>query len=152
MLRKIVAVVEAPPRSTQIQQLAIHTIIQAARIAGNTTPILGVDSRAIRSTKITIKWIGLAEVCSLPGEEVLQGAKGAFVNVVALAKDEYSFQKLVRATMTECGLSTVSFKDIGLVEERRANNQLISDLENLAAGLSEDNPILFDEFQTYRDN
>ena len=94
-------------------------------------------------------WIGLVEVGPKAGCDVLEGAVGAYVNVVALAADQAGFEQVARDTLDEYNLHVVAITDIGLVSERAANGDLVDDLERLAAALTEEYPIQFDEFQAF---
>ena len=100
---------------------------------------------------MTKAWIGLIEVEAEPGHDVLDGAKGAYVNVVALADDESGFRNLVRSTMNEYNLKAREISDLGPTEERISRGDLVPDLHALVERLSIQSPIQFDEFQAYGD-
>ncbi len=94
-------------------------------------------------------WIGLCEVRPLPGNDSLEGAIGAFVNVVALGESEEDFKRCVLSTMKEYDFEVIAMNDIGTVEEREQREDLIPELSALAQSLTEEYPIQFDEFQAY---
>ena len=100
---------------------------------------------------MTKAWIGLVEVEAEPGQDVLDGAKGAYVNVVALADDESGFRSLVRSTMNEYSLKVREISDIGPTEERICRNDRVLERYALVERLSIQFPIQFDEFQAYGD-
>ena len=100
---------------------------------------------------MTKAWIGLVEVEAEPGHDVLDGAKGAYVNVVALADDESGFRNLVRSTMNEYNLKVRGISDLGPTEVRISRGDLVPELHALVERLSSQSPIQFDEFQAYGD-
>lgn len=100
--------------------------------------------------KNTDIWIGLVEVKPQPGTDALGKAKGAFVNVVALASTERDYKVLVDAAMAENGLSTIAYTDVARLAEWERSNRLHPELAQLANGLTMEYPIQFDEFQSYR--
>lgn len=95
-------------------------------------------------------WIGQVEVKAEPGNDALGNAAGAFVNVVALATSESDYVKLVDAMMNEYGFTIINYTDVARVEEWRKSNRLHPKLAKLAGSLSSENPIQFDDFQSYR--
>lgn len=90
-------------------------------------------------------WIGLAEVTCLPGH----GDPGAFVNVLALADSEASFQARAREALLQAGFETISIVDVGTVADRAAGGDLDDSLVQLAAALSQREPLQFDSFHSY---
>ena len=100
---------------------------------------------------MTKAWIGLVEVEAEPDHDVLDGAKGAYVNVVALSDDESGFRNLVRSTMNEYNLKVREISDLGPTEERISRGDLVPELHALVERLSSQSPIQFDEFQAYGD-
>ena len=99
---------------------------------------------------MTKAWIGLVEVEAEPGHDVLDGAKGAYVNVVALSDDESGFRNLVRSTMNEYNLKVRKIRsrpDRGAYIQGRPG----AELHALVDRLSIQSPIQFDEFQAYGD-
>ena len=100
---------------------------------------------------MTKAWIGLVEVEAEPGHDVLDGAKGAYVNVVALSDDESGFRNLVRSTMNKYNLKVREISDLGPTEERISRGDLVPELHALVERLSSQSPIQFDEFQAYGD-
>lgn len=96
-------------------------------------------------------WIGLCDVRPLRGNDVLEGANGAFVNVVALAESGEGFQRLVCKTMREYQFSVEAIEDIVTVEGLQQRDGLIPELLTLAQSLTDEYPIQFDEFQSYEE-
>ena len=94
-------------------------------------------------------WIGRFDVKPLAGNNDLGSAKGAIVNVVALAADEDDYVRLVAATMTEYEFEIVGYEDVAPLNEWLKENRVHPDLQQLARGLTAEHPIQFDEFQSY---
>lgn len=102
----------------------------------------------MKSTKQT--WIGLFEVRPLNADsDVLEGAIGAFVNIVGIAIGQTSFKSIAERSLFECGLKVVASEDVEPLDERIARGSVIQELVVLASELSETCPVLFDEFQAY---
>jgi len=95
-------------------------------------------------------WIGLVEVTPQLGNDALGSAKGAFVNVVALASTDRDYMQLVETTMAEYGFSIVKATDVARLDDWKKSNRLHPELARLAKGLTKESPIQFDEFQSYR--
>lgn len=99
--------------------------------------------------KRTDIWIGLVEVQPQPGNDALRGAKGAFVNVVALAPTEQEYRALVDATMAEYGFSIIKYSDVARLDDWKRSYRLHPELDQLANGLTKEYAIQFGEFQSY---
>jgi hypothetical protein len=97
------------------------------------------------------KFIGVVEVRSAAGWDILGGADGAFVNVLCLAASPERFRERVIECMREHHLEVLNFADVGLVEDRVSAKQLVPELEALANVLTDEFPIQFDEFQAYEE-
>jgi hypothetical protein len=100
--------------------------------------------------KNTEVWIGQIEVKPEPGNDALRGALGAFVNVVGLASSEDEYLNLVEAAMADYGFSVINCSYVARLEEWKVSNRLHPSLAELVCGLTGENPVLFDEFQSYR--
>jgi len=99
--------------------------------------------------KRTDVWIGLVEVQPQPGNDALKSAKGAFVNVVALAPTEREYKALVEATTAEYGFSIIKYTDVARLDDWKKTYRLHLELDQLADGLTNEHPIQFGEFQSY---
>jgi hypothetical protein len=97
----------------------------------------------------TEAWIGLVEVEAVPGNARLENAVGAFVNVLALASDEAGYRALVTGVLRRCGFTVIAMTDVMRLSEWCRSAQPTSEIIALADALSEDAPVLFDEFQSY---
>lgn len=96
-------------------------------------------------------WFGRVDVIPDEGNDVLDGARGAVVNVVALASSEADYLALVRSTMSEYGFTVVHHEEVMPLADRPKSKQLVPELAALARGLTPEYPIQFDEFQSYDD-
>lgn len=94
-------------------------------------------------------WIGLVGVGSLPGNETLGDAKGAYVNAVAMAADPQEYEKAVSAALTDLGLFAFEFEDVERFSERAAHRQLDEQLRELADEAKRTKKVCFAEFHTY---
>ncbi len=56
-------------------------------------------------------WIGMAQVEPRKGNNVLEGAVGAFVNALAIADDETEWQARTRDALREIGFDLKAFED-----------------------------------------
>ncbi len=121
-----------------------------AHTAVSTTHIRSDEYKKLKGSREI--WIGLFEVRPLDGNEaILNGALGAFVNVVGIGSDFCCFKSSAEQALTVSGFQVVASKDIGLLNERIAQDQLVEELATLASDLSDECPILFDEFQAFDD-
>jgi hypothetical protein len=82
-------------------------------------------------------WIGLAEVESVGDEDALDGAKGAFVQVVGFADDSVEFRKLISTTLLEDGLSLLNVADSEPLFNRLESSYIVPEIANLVRQLSD---------------
>ena len=94
-------------------------------------------------------WIGLVEVMPLAGSTVLGGAKGAFVNALALASGQETYKENVTAALRDLGLFVIDFQDLELFPERAAHWELREELHELARETELSGNVTFDEFHVY---
>lgn len=87
----------------------------------------------------------------MPGSDILEGALGAFVQVVALSNRKSDFLRSIDLIMREYGLSVIEVTDVELISERLKSRFIAQDLMALADTLSDSSPILLDEIHTYLD-
>jgi hypothetical protein len=116
------------------------------QINENITCILEEVTHAMKSTEV---WIGRFDVRPKPGNTALGSAKGAVVNVVALARDEREYLRLVEEAMTEYDFEVLHHEDVATLARWTVANRLHPQLAGLANQLTEEFPIQFDEFQSY---
>ncbi len=94
-------------------------------------------------------WIGLVEVRELPGNNTLGDARGAFVNILVLCKSKRQFVERSISCLVECGFEAIDYSDVEPLESWVLKYELDSNLRDLVTQLSDENPVQFDEFQTY---
>jgi hypothetical protein len=99
--------------------------------------------------KNTEIWIGRFDVKPREGNDVLGEAKGAIVNVVALAASGDDFIQVVKVAMNDNEFDIICFADVARLADWTKKNRLDQELESLANGLTAEFPIQFDEFQSY---
>lgn len=105
----------------------------------------------MKNTEGVKKFTGIVEVRPFPGFDVLGGAKGAFVNVLCLTSSPEKFKSLVCSAMSEHHLDVVRMQDVRLIPDDPEEADISRGLEDLSALLSLENPVQFDEFQTFSD-
>lgn len=94
-------------------------------------------------------WIGRFDVRPRLGNDALGNAKGAIVNVVALATDMEAFIRRVTSSMDDYDFDITRHDDVYQLCEWTKRNTLAQDLAQAALGLTNESPIQFDEFQAY---
>jgi len=94
-------------------------------------------------------WIGRFDVKPRPGNDALGAAKGAIVNVVALAMNSDKFVQMVKSAMNEYEFDTLHYDDVSRLVDWTRNNSLDEGLQSLVKSLTDEFPIQFDEFQSY---
>ena len=99
--------------------------------------------------KSTEVWIGRFDVKPRPGNDALGAAKGAIVNVIAVATSGDSFIQMVKSAMSEHEFDTLHYEDVTPLVYWRKNNTLSEGLEDLVNSLTSEFPIQFDEFHSY---
>lgn len=57
-------------------------------------------------------WIGMVQVEPHEGNDVLEGAVGAFVNALAIAEDEAEWREKTRGALEEIGLDLKNTEDV----------------------------------------
>jgi hypothetical protein len=94
-------------------------------------------------------WIGLFEVKALEGNEALEPAAQAFVNVLALCTTHSGYLRVAGAALRRYRFEVVAVADVtpfGVWTQQHNPNQNIRELATL---LSAANPVQFDEFQAF---
>jgi len=94
-------------------------------------------------------WIGLAQVSSRPGNGLLEGAKGAYVNVLAIANNASDFTDKVKKAVTDLGLDFVLVEDVEPFSERSENYEINESIINLAIEVNETKELRFGSFHTF---
>jgi hypothetical protein len=99
--------------------------------------------------KSTDVWIGRFDVRPRPGNGALGLAKGAIVNVVALAEDQADYVEVVRAAMNDYEFEVICSEDVSRLAEWTKVNRLDEELACLVEQLTREFPVQFDELQSY---
>ncbi|MBP1645602.1 MAG: hypothetical protein H6Q16_1177 [Bacteroidetes bacterium] len=95
-------------------------------------------------------WIGLLEVSTRSRKGVLGNSLGAFVNVLALAKNRDEFIEKVKISIDELELDFVEIAEIELFSERNKNFNLGNELISLAEEVVQYDELRFGDFHTYK--
>ncbi len=83
-------------------------------------------------------------------ESVLsQGAKGAYLNALALPVDAVEFEQRVRREMQEYGLELIEFADAETLEDRLETSAVSQELIALADSIKGSDKIRFGIFHNY---
>jgi hypothetical protein len=94
-------------------------------------------------------WIGCAHVKPRPGNDLLDGSRGAFINSVGLAENEQDFASALIDVLDEYDFDVVEVKDIDTLRNREVIYSVDSNLRELAASLTWENPIGLGSFHAY---
>jgi hypothetical protein len=86
----------------------------------------------------------------MPQNTFLAGAKGAYVNAVALASTAAHYQEVVTAALRELALFPFEFEDVERFCDRSARMQLDESIRGLAEDTRRTGRVTFDEFHIYR--
>ncbi len=94
-------------------------------------------------------WIGLAHVRPKVGNNMLEGALGAFVPILALADGIDEFVSITTMRLESYDFDVIEIEDIELFEERLSKSDVEDEIKALADGLSDEDPVVMDFFQAY---
>ncbi len=94
-------------------------------------------------------WIGLAHVEAREGNLILGNSTGAIVPVIALAFHQNDFVTKAVKMLNACDFEVIEIEDIEPFAKRTVNCNVASYIVDLAASLSNDNPIVFGNFQAF---
>ena len=97
------------------------------------------------------KWHGFAEVAPFEiNPEVLEGASGAFVNVIALARDIDEVQELTQNWLCQFGLNLITLSNVKLITSKAyQKGGLPDEMLQLANQVSETSPVQFSTFDAF---
>jgi len=98
-------------------------------------------------------WFGLAQVEPQNNKyEILDGAKGAYVNVLALASSKDEYVKIITKTLKDYEFIVISVEEVDLISYlQQSGREFDSEILQLVDCLSDDYPVQFDEFQSYEE-
>lgn len=93
--------------------------------------------------------IGMVGVVPAKGSDLLGNAKGAYVNVLALASTPQEYEDEVQRALGGLGLFAFEFEDVEPFANRASQRSLEADLYVLAAEVSETGQPRFATFHTF---
>ena len=96
-------------------------------------------------------WIGLAEVYSLnkSGEELLDGFKNGFANILGYADTQQDFEINVFQELRKIDLGLKIIEEVELYLERIENFEVDEELHKIATSINKENQIGFGTFYVY---
>lgn len=94
--------------------------------------------------------IGLAKVIPIKNNSnVLNGSKGAYVNVLGYILDRDIFIEEAKKVLLEAGLKVIKFEDIETISERLNSFEVEKYLLDMVNQLNENNKVIFGTFHAY---
>ncbi|HKV91802.1 MAG TPA: hypothetical protein VJW20_04560 [Candidatus Angelobacter sp.] len=109
----------------------------------------------VTETNLHQLWIGLVEVRPGPNCDILDGGKGAFVNIVTWAANADEYERKARLVLDELHLDVVGVENAEPVDARRAHEGSLTDSIEDMVSRAEGNPnaIIYGTFHIYeKDN
>lgn len=95
-------------------------------------------------------WIGLFNIKPNEGNQLLsRNAKGAYVNVLALAINREQFIKMVVNAFGNMDFEIEDYQDVELFKSRKLKADISNEILELAGTISSKNSIVFDVFHSY---
>lgn len=95
-------------------------------------------------------WIAFVHLKPKSRESALSsGAKGAYANAVALARDRVEFEEKIRKGVLDYGLELTEFEDAETFRDRAETRDVSSELRALAESIESSERIYFDAFYDY---
>lgn len=96
-------------------------------------------------------WIGLVGVASPPESDFLEGAKGAYVNVVTLASDVTDYANRVKEALGELGLDLIEIEDSESLSRRMSKWTVDEEIMMMAKTARRTGSVTFGTFYAYED-
>ncbi|MEL7306225.1 MAG: hypothetical protein AAGJ56_10390 [Myxococcota bacterium] len=95
-------------------------------------------------------WIALVEVRPRAGkEQLLDGALGAYVSVVALAENAHDYQTRARSLLSGMGFDVTEIENVEPLADRVAHTRPEQAVLDLASQLTPNNPVAVGAFDAY---
>jgi hypothetical protein len=97
-----------------------------------------------------IVWIALVHVKTRSRKSALSvGAKGAYANALALAKDVREFEGKIRKEVREQGLDLVEIDNPETFEQRVKSYEVSAQVQEIAESIQRSPQVRFDAFYNY---
>lgn len=96
-----------------------------------------LNIRTDSSKTSPIVWIGLVGVFDQSPNKILEGAPGAYVNVLALAQDSEGYQAQVREALSSAGFKVFEIEETEPFSDRMAKFKMDPALRALAAEVAQ---------------
>jgi hypothetical protein len=94
-------------------------------------------------------WAALAHVMPRSGQDLLEGARGAFVNAVGPAPSSAEFEHRLREVVAALGFELIEVDDLELLSERLAKYEHTEELQEIADLAEATGKINLGSFYTY---
>lgn len=94
-------------------------------------------------------WIGLLQVSSRSKNGLLGSSSGAYVNVLAKAKNSNDFIEKVKKSVNELDLDFVEINEIDLFNERQKKFKINNSIICIAKDVTKSKELRFGNFHTY---
>jgi hypothetical protein len=107
------------------------------------------DAEASASNAGLEVWVGCIDVRAQQGNDIFEGAPGAFANAISLAADEADFAVRVSTDFSERRLDVLEFADVERLSDRRTAYHVPQPILDLSATASETGEVQIDTFQIY---
>jgi hypothetical protein len=96
-------------------------------------------------------WVGVAHVKPKPGNQLLEGSPGAFVNGVTLATSEADFTQQLTRELETLNFETIEVFDVETLGERSSRRGLSDEFVELGQRAVVTGELLLDDFFSYQE-
>jgi hypothetical protein len=103
----------------------------------------------MNSTSDLERWSGIARVMPRPGNNALGDARGAFVGIAALARDEQDFRGKVAAFLSALDFELDALEDMGPIRGEGDLARMDADTREKVCALSISNPLTYGSFHSF---
>lgn len=97
-------------------------------------------------------WIGLVGLTPRQGNRMLEGAKGAFVNVVAFVSDADQYRQQVTCALNETDFDVFDIDDVEPFDDRRSSYEVDDAIIALADECQKDHAISLGAFYPFTED
>ena len=94
-------------------------------------------------------WIGLVGVLPLKEDTCIAGAKGAYVNTLALVGTATEYRRVVATALEDMALFAFEFEDVERLSERMLRRSLPAKIVERADDARRSGEVTFAEFHTF---